>query len=51
MFRRSIWDKFPESIYESFKIARVKGGQFQSFQKPRGWLIPKVARIKHVVAD
>ena len=33
MFGSVIWDKLPESIFESFEIARVKRGQFQNFQK------------------
>ena len=36
MFERAIWDKLPECIFENFKIARVKRGQFQNFQKSRG---------------
>ena len=49
MFSRVVWDKLPECIFENFEIARVKRGQFQNFQKSRGWLIPKIARTKHVV--
>ena len=36
MFWRAIWDKLPEYIFENFKIARVKRGQFQNLQKTRG---------------
>ena len=36
MFRRAIWDKLPESIFENFEIARIKQGQFHNFQKSRG---------------
>ena len=36
MFGRSIWDKLPECIFESFQITRVKQAQFQNFQKWRG---------------
>ena len=35
MFERAIWDKLPESIFENFKIARVKRGQFENFQESR----------------
>ena len=28
MFQRTIWDKLPECIFESFEFARVKWGQF-----------------------
>ena len=41
MFGKMIWGKLPECIYESFEIVRVERGQFQNFQKSRGWLIPK----------
>ena len=37
MFVRAIWDKLPECIPENFEIARLKRGQFQIFQKSRGW--------------
>ena len=36
IFGRAFWDKFPESIFDNFEIARVKQGQFQNFQKSRG---------------
>ena len=36
MFERAIWDKLPEYNFENFEIARLKQGQFQSFQKSRG---------------
>ena len=49
MFTRAIWDKLPEYIFENFEIERVKQGQFQIFQKSRGWFIPKVAPYKHVI--
>ena len=35
MFRRAIWDKLLESIFENFEIARVERGQSQSFRKSR----------------
>ena len=41
MLGRAIWDKFPEYIFENSKIARVKRGQSQNFQKLQGWFIPK----------
>ena len=47
--RSAIWDKLPEYIFETFEIARVKPGQFQNFQKPWGWFIPKIARTEHVI--
>ena len=28
MFGRAVWDELPECIFENFKIARVKRGQF-----------------------
>ena len=49
MFGTSIWGKLTECIFENFEITRVKQKQFQNFQKWRGWLIPKIARTKHVV--
>ena len=33
MSGRGIWDKLAGYIFENFEIARVKRGQFQSFQK------------------
>ena len=36
MFGKVIWDKLPKCIFENFKIARVKRGEFQDFQKSRG---------------
>ena len=36
MFRRAIWDKLAECIFENFEIARVKREQFQKFQRSRG---------------
>ena len=48
MFGRVIWDKLPECIFKNFENARVKGAQFQNFQKSRGWIIPKIARTKHM---
>ena len=33
MFRRAIWDKLPECIFENFEIARVKQGQKSISQK------------------
>ena len=33
MFGRATWDKLPECIFDNFEIARLKRGQFQSFQK------------------
>ena len=36
MFRRAIWDKFPECIFENFEIDQVKQRQFENFQKSRG---------------
>ena len=48
-FRRAIWDKLTECIFENFEITRVKQGQIQSFQKSRGSFIPKIARTKRVV--
>ena len=49
MSGRVIWDKLSECIFENFEIALVKRGQFQKFQKSRGWFIPKIARTKHVI--
>ena len=49
MFSSAIWDKLPECIFENSEFARVKRGHFQNFQKSRGWFIPKIAQIKHVV--
>ena len=40
IFGRMIWDKLPECIFKNFENARVKGEQFQNFQKSRGWIIP-----------
>ena len=31
MFPKAIWDKLPESIFEKFEIAQVKGEQIQNF--------------------
>ena len=39
IFGRAFWDKFPESIFDNFEIARVKQGQFQNFQKSDYWII------------
>ena len=50
MFGRAIWDKLPKCIFENLEIARIKRGQFQNFQKSRGWFIPKITRNKHVTA-
>ena len=36
MFGRAIWDKLSECVFENFEIARVRQGQFQNFQEPRG---------------
>ena len=33
MLGRTIWDKFPEFIFENFEIARVKQRKLQIFQK------------------
>ena len=49
MFARGIWDKLPRCIFENFEIAQVKRGQFQTFQKSRGWFIPKFGRTKHMI--
>ena len=49
MFGRAICDKLLACIFEIFELARVKRGQFQIFQKSRGWFIPKIARNKHVI--
>ena len=35
MLGRAIRDKFPECIFETFEITRVKLGQFQNFQKSK----------------
>ena len=43
MFGREIWDKLHACIFENFEIARLKQGQFQNFQKSRGFFIPKFA--------
>ena len=51
MLKRAIWDKFPVCIFENFEIARVKQGQFQIFQKLRGWFIPKIPQNKHVITS
>ena len=32
---RVVWDKLPKFTFEDFRIARVKRGQFQVFQKLR----------------
>ena len=49
MFGREIWDNLPECILENFEITRVKGGQFQNFQKSQGSFSQKIAQTKHVV--
>ena len=49
MFWRAIWDKLSEGIFTNFEIARVKRGQFQNLQKPRGWFIPKIPQSEHVI--
>ena len=41
MLGRAIWDKLLHCIFENFEIAQVKRGQFQNFQKSRGWFVPK----------
>ena len=41
MFGRTIWHKLPECIFENFEIARVKRGQIQNFENPKGWFILK----------
>ena len=46
---RVSWDKFLECSFLNFEIVRVKRGQFQIFQKSRGWSIPKTTRNKHVI--
>ena len=51
MFGRAISNKLPERIFENFKIARVKWGKFQNFQKPRGRFTPNIARTKHVITS
>ena len=56
MFGKAILDKMPECIFENFEIFRAKRGQFQNFQKSRGWFIPKIvqtmdAQTKHVITD
>ena len=33
MFGSATYDELLEHIFENFEIARVKGGQFQNFQK------------------
>ena len=35
MFRRAIWEKLLECMFENFEIAQVKQGQFKNFQKSR----------------
>ena len=35
MLGRAIRDKFPECIFETFEINRVKLGQFQNFRKSK----------------
>ena len=49
MFGRAICDKLPKCNVENSTIAWVKQGQFQNFQKSRGWFIPNIARTKHVI--
>ena len=49
MFGRVIWDKLLKYIVENSEIAWVKQGQFQNFQKSRGWFIPNIAWTKHVI--
>ena len=49
MFGRAIWDKLSKSIFKNSEIAQVKQGQFQNFQKSRGWFIPKINGTKHVI--
>ena len=41
MFRKAIWNKLPERIFENFEIARMKKGQFQNCSNRTGgyWLI------------
>ena len=46
---RAISDKLPKCIFENIKVATVKQGPFQNFQKPCGWFIPKISRTKHVM--
>ena len=40
---RAIWDRLPECIFGNSEIVRVKRGQFQNFQKSRGWFIPQIS--------
>ena len=40
MFRRAIWDKLPECIFENFEIARVKHN-FKIFKNHEGNLSRK----------
>ena len=49
MFARAIWDKLLECVFKNFEVARVKRGQFQSFQKWLWWFILNIARTKHLV--
>ena len=49
MFGRAIWDKLPKCILENFEIVRVKRGQFQNVHKSGRWVIPKIARTRHVI--
>ena len=43
------WDKLPKCIFENSEIALVKQGQFQNFQKSRGWFIPNIAQTNYVI--
>ena len=51
MFGREIWDKLPKCIFENLLITQVNGGQFQNFQKSRGWFISKIASTKYVITS
>ena len=37
MLGRAVWDKLPECIFENFEIPQAKRGQFQIFEKSRGY--------------
>ena len=41
MFGRAIWDELSKYVFEIFELARVKWGQFQTFQKSPEWFILK----------
>ena len=45
MFRRAIWDKLLESIFENFEIIGVKRRQVQIFKNYEGTLSQKLLEL------